>query len=149
MRVLLDTNAYVAFKRGDPDVTARLRRSERVLLSAVVGELFYGFRHGSRFERDRTDLHAFLDRPFVMLLPVTLATADRFGRVAAQLRTKGRPIPTNDAGSRRMRWDRVPSCSPSTGTSQPSTGWSGHDWASPRDLRQTRRRHSLLGADVL
>jgi tRNA(fMet)-specific endonuclease VapC len=97
VRVLLDTNAYAAFKRGDPDVTTRIRRSERVLLSAVVvGELFYGFRHGSRYERNRADLYAFLDRPFVTLLPVTVATADRFGRVAAQLRTKGRPIPTND-----------------------------------------------------
>src|SRR5262249_18633559 len=120
-----------------------------VLLSAVVGELFYGFRHGSRFERDRTDLHAFLDRPFVMLLPVTLATADGFGGGVARLRRRGRRIPPNVAGARRSRWDRGPSCSPSTGTSQPSTGWSGHDWASPRDLRQTRRRHSLLGADVL
>lgn len=31
-----------------------------------------------------------------MLAPVTYATADRFGRVAAALRAKGRPIPTND-----------------------------------------------------
>lgn len=29
-------------------------------------------------------------------LPVTLVTADRFGRVAAALRRRGRPIPTND-----------------------------------------------------
>lgn len=30
------------------------------------------------------------------LLPVTLVTADRFGRIAATLRRKGRPLPTND-----------------------------------------------------
>jgi tRNA(fMet)-specific endonuclease VapC len=29
-------------------------------------------------------------------VPVTYTTADRFGRVAAALRAKGRPIPTND-----------------------------------------------------
>jgi tRNA(fMet)-specific endonuclease VapC len=39
---------------------------------------------------------AFLDSPYVNLVPVTYTTADRFGRVAATLRAKGRPIPTND-----------------------------------------------------
>ena len=34
--------------------------------------------------------------PGVDLLPVTLTTADRFGRIAAQLREKGTPISTND-----------------------------------------------------
>jgi len=29
-------------------------------------------------------------------LTVTLVTADRFGRIAASLRRKGRPLPTND-----------------------------------------------------
>lgn len=34
--------------------------------------------------------------PYVELVPVTLTTADRFGRIAASLRVKGTPIPTND-----------------------------------------------------
>jgi predicted nucleic acid-binding protein len=33
---------------------------------------------------------------FVELVPVTFTTADRFGRIAANLRAKGIPIPTND-----------------------------------------------------
>jgi len=33
---------------------------------------------------------------FVSLLEVSLLTADRFGRIAAALRKKGMPIPTND-----------------------------------------------------
>jgi tRNA(fMet)-specific endonuclease VapC len=32
----------------------------------------------------------------VSFAPVTYATADRFGRVAAALRARGRPIPSND-----------------------------------------------------
>jgi len=44
----------------------------------------------------KTELDAFLANPYVEFLPVTLETADRFGRVAALLRKKGRPIPTND-----------------------------------------------------
>jgi tRNA(fMet)-specific endonuclease VapC len=97
MRVLLDTNAYSALKRGHPAVAAALKRADEVLLPTVVaGELLYGFRCGTRFERNRQDLDDFVSSPFVKVVPVTMATADRFGRIAAGLRTKGVPIPTND-----------------------------------------------------
>ena len=60
MRVLLDSNAYSQLMRGREQVTRIVRGAEEVLLSAVVlGELMYGFRHGSRYERNargmRTD----------------------------------------------------------------------------------------------
>jgi tRNA(fMet)-specific endonuclease VapC len=38
----------------------------------------------------------FLDNPYVSILPVSLVTADRFARIGASLRAKGRPIPGND-----------------------------------------------------
>jgi tRNA(fMet)-specific endonuclease VapC len=95
--VLLDTNAYSALFRGHPGVVGRVRRAERVLLSAVVaGELLFGFRHGSRYDANRAELDDFLASPYVALVPVTMVTADRFGRIAAALRSKGRPLPTND-----------------------------------------------------
>ena len=62
----------------------------------VIGELLYGFRSGSRFERNAAGLRSFLDNPYVSLVPVGLVTADRYSRIAAALRAKGRPIPTND-----------------------------------------------------
>lgn len=97
MTILLDTDAFSAFMRGHQDVMARVRRAERVLLSAIVaGELLYGFRRGSRYERNLRLLETFLANPYVDLLPVTWTTAERFGRIAAALRSKGRPIPTND-----------------------------------------------------
>ena len=65
-----------------------------MLLPAVVlGELLYGFRHGSRYERYARDMRAFLDNSYV----VTRARrGDRYSRIAASLRAKGRRIPTND-----------------------------------------------------
>ncbi len=97
MRVLLDTSAYSALMRGHRGVAAMVRRAEGVLLSAVVvGELLYGFRHGERFEENAARLEAFLANPFVTLLDVGFTTASRFGRIAASLRRKGEPIPTND-----------------------------------------------------
>ncbi len=97
MKSLLDTNAYSALMSGRPEVSERIRLSEKVLISTVVaGELLFGFRNGSRFEENYRHLTAFLDNPFVELQPVTLITADRFGRIAAALRVKGHPIPSND-----------------------------------------------------
>lgn len=97
MKVLLDTNAYTALFRGHEGVAARVRRAEQVLVSVVVaGELLFGFRNGSRYEANRAELEDFIASPYVALLPVTLVTSDRFGRIAASLRRKGRPLPTND-----------------------------------------------------
>lgn len=97
MKILLDTNAYSAFLRGHADVVRRVRGAEQVLLSVVVaGELLFGFRNGSLYEVNRRELEEFLANPFVSLLPVGLVTADRFGRIAAALKRKGRPLPTND-----------------------------------------------------
>ncbi|MEA2489141.1 MAG: tRNA(fMet)-specific endonuclease VapC, partial [Acidobacteriota bacterium] len=97
MRVLLDTNAYTALFRGHKGVAGTVRRAEQVLISTIVaGELLFGFRNGSRFETNKAELDDFLSSDYVALLPVTVVTADRFGRIAAALRRKGKPLPTND-----------------------------------------------------
>ena len=97
MKVLLDTNAYVAFRLGHRGVARLVRDSSGVLFSAVVaGELLHGVHAGAYGAENLSELEAFLERPQVEFLPVTWATADRFGRVAAALKRKGKPIPTND-----------------------------------------------------
>jgi tRNA(fMet)-specific endonuclease VapC len=94
---LLDTNAYVALKRGDAHVADLVRTSTTLVFSiVVVGELLFGFRNGTRFDANLRELEAMLDDSRVTLLPVTRTTADRFGRLAARLRKAGTPIPTND-----------------------------------------------------
>ncbi len=97
MRVLLDSNAYSRLMRGDEQTATVVRDATEVLMSAVViGELLYGFRNGSRFDRNATDLRSFLDNPYVSFVPVGPVTADRYSRIAAALRARGNPIPTND-----------------------------------------------------
>ena len=97
MRVLLDSNAYSRLMRGDDQTAAVVRDATEILMSAVVvGELLYGFRNGSRFDRNVADLRSFLDNPYVSFVPVGSTTADRYSRIAAALRAKGNPIPTND-----------------------------------------------------
>ena len=97
MRILLDANAYSHLKRGHDRLVEIVRSSEQILLPLVViGELLYGFRNGSRPERNTRELHAFLDTPHVSIAAMSLTTADRYSRIAAALRAKGRPIPSND-----------------------------------------------------
>ena len=97
MRVLLDSNAYSRLMRGDGQTVAVVRSATDILMSAVViGELLYGFRNCSRFDRNASELRSFLDNPYVSFVPVGPITADRYSRIAAALRSKGTPIPTND-----------------------------------------------------
>lgn len=97
MRVLLDSNAYSHMKRGHHRIAEIVRGSEEILLPLVViGELLYGFRSGSRLDRNTRELHDFLGSHHVSMVTMSPTTADRYARIAAALRAKGRPIPTND-----------------------------------------------------
>ena len=97
MRVLLDSNAYSEFMRGNSHAGEIVRAAEEILISAIVlGEQLYGFRHGPRLGQNLAELRSFLERPYVSFLPVGPVTADRYARIMVSLRAKGRPIPTND-----------------------------------------------------
>ncbi|WP_420635329.1 PIN domain-containing protein [Candidatus Palauibacter sp.] len=70
MRILLDSNAYSLLVRGRPEVAAIARNAGEILMSTVVlGELLDGFRGGSRTEANIAEMRAFLDNPYVSLVP--------------------------------------------------------------------------------
>ena len=95
--LLIDTNAYTAFKRGDADVVEALSWADSVGVNSIVlGELLAGFAAGTREARNREELSRFLESPRVQVMPVTTRTADNYAMVYAGLRRKGTPIPTND-----------------------------------------------------
>ncbi|MDO9012871.1 MAG: type II toxin-antitoxin system VapC family toxin [Gallionella sp.] len=95
--VVMDTNAYAAFKRGDENIIAVLQHAPGILLCAtVLGELLGGFAAGQRESINRSELTQFINTPRVKVIPVTAATADLYALVYAALRGKGQPIPTND-----------------------------------------------------
>ena len=97
MNVMLDTNIYSAWRRGDPHVRRFIANADRVLLPAIViGELLAAFRRGSRYQRNLDDLHEVLAHSKVFITDISMQTADRYGRIAAILRRRGRPIPSND-----------------------------------------------------
>ena len=95
--VLLDTNAYVAFKRGLPDAVDVLTHVHRIGMNSVVlGELLSGFAVGTREEGNRQELQQFLASERVYQLVIDAETAAQYAVVYRELRRRGRPIPTND-----------------------------------------------------
>ncbi len=96
-RVLVDTSAYAAFKRGHAGIRSALQRADEIWLTPVVlGELHAGFRRGDRRDRNEEELRAFLSSPRVAVGDMTAETADRYAVILTALREAGTPIPTND-----------------------------------------------------
>ena len=105
MKLLLDTNAYTAMRRGNPYVVAQVRAATGLCLSTiVVGELLHGFHNGKRFDANVAELQALLDHPLCTLAGVDWDTATHFARIAADLRRIGRPIPSNDIWIAAQCW---------------------------------------------
>ena len=97
MKILLDTSAYVGFKRNAVEAVEIIVKAELIVFSPVVmGELMFGFRNGTRFKENMDDLDRFLKHEAVDLMPIGKFTSDRYSRMAVKLRQQGTPIPTND-----------------------------------------------------
>jgi predicted nucleic acid-binding protein len=96
-RYCLDTVAYSHFKRGEPRVAALIDSAEWIGVPVtVLGELFAGFEGGRQKSKNLAELDEFLSAPVVEVLPVDRRTAEIFGAIVADLRLRGRPLPTND-----------------------------------------------------
>jgi predicted nucleic acid-binding protein len=96
-RILMDTNAYAAFKRNDTDAVNTLRTVEYIGVNIIVlGELLSGFKAGSKELKNRQELEQFLDSPRVNLIQLDEETAEFYAKVHWDLKRKGKPIPTND-----------------------------------------------------
>ena len=95
--VLIDTNAYAAFKRNDQDILEVIRHAVSIAISPIVGgELIVCFNSGNKAKRNKSELQEFMNSPRVILYPITLDTSHCFSHVFNVLKSKGKPIPTND-----------------------------------------------------
>ena len=96
-RLLLDTSAYSAMRRGDQRLRQPLREATEVFLTPVVlGELLYGCVGGKLRSKNRRLLREFLDSERVDVALVDEDTAERYSAIRDHLRRQGTPIPTND-----------------------------------------------------
>jgi tRNA(fMet)-specific endonuclease VapC len=64
--ILIDSNAYSAFKRRNGDALSIIQNADRIGLSVIVlGELLHGFQLGRHEQRNREELLEFLKSPCV------------------------------------------------------------------------------------
>ncbi len=96
-RILLDSSAYIAFKKRHAAVLELLAQADEIVMSPIVlGELRAGFLQGSKREMNERELRTFLESPRVSVLTVNEETADRYAAIRVTLKRAGTPIATND-----------------------------------------------------
>jgi len=97
---LLDTNHASKLMAQEEPITSRIRRGRAVgdrfgLSITVLGELYYGVYASQRREVNLNRVRALLDA--FILWPFHEVAAEEFGRIQAEQKAKGQPIPPLDA----------------------------------------------------
>ena len=93
--VLLDTSVVVRYFRKDAAIHQQLQNFANLCLPlTALGELHCGAHLSANPTKTLAEIGSFLAA--VTLLPTTIATAERYGRIRAALARAGTPIPEND-----------------------------------------------------
>jgi tRNA(fMet)-specific endonuclease VapC len=97
---LMDTNHASRWMDGAEPILSRVRRSIAhgdtfFLTITVVGEFYYAAYASQRVHNNLMRLHAL--RALAPTLPFGETAAEEYGRIQAELKARGRPIPGTDA----------------------------------------------------
>ena len=93
--VFLDTSVIIPYLRGDPALRANFLASPTLYVPLTVfGELLCGANLSQNPAKNLAQIQNFLGAAIV--LPPSVATAEHYGRIRAQLAQAGTPIPEND-----------------------------------------------------
>lgn len=100
MIYLLDSNHAVALLNSDPRMTNRLPQerlagNEFGITTVPLGELYFGAYDSQQGPSNLARIHNLI-LPNFIIYEFTVAAAEEFGKIRAELRAKGRPIPTAD-----------------------------------------------------
>jgi len=97
MKLLLDTNRLSDALAEIDDVLTQLESAESLYVPSIaLGEIRSGFLRGRRPADNEKRLSWFLSQNGVLTVGVDGAVSHRYAALHHVLRTKGRPIPTND-----------------------------------------------------
>ncbi len=91
----LDTNMVIALLDEEPAATNQAAKATNLYIPAIVmGELFFGAYGSARVKENLARAKAYSLQ--TEILEVSEETADYYGRIKADLKRLGRPIPEND-----------------------------------------------------
>jgi tRNA(fMet)-specific endonuclease VapC len=94
-KILLDTNIVTAWLKGEQIIAEKIDKAKEVYLPVtVIGELFYGALYSTRVQKNIADIERLIKQYNVLLIDEGVAAT--YGRLKAELRKKGKPIPEND-----------------------------------------------------
>ena len=96
-RVLIDTNIYIEFLRGNENFNNILSSADFIAFSVIsIGEILAGFRIWSDDKKYLNELDEFLYSPRLIIYDIDSETSEFYAKIYNELRIAGNPIPTND-----------------------------------------------------
>ncbi|RBQ03264.1 type II toxin-antitoxin system VapC family toxin [Pedobacter miscanthi] len=93
-KVLLDTNIISALFKGDVTIANHIDKSDVYLSSIIIGELCYGAEYSTKIKQNIANIKQLISA--YNILTIDDETALIYGKIKADLRRKGTPIPEND-----------------------------------------------------
>ena len=96
-RVLIDTNIYIEFLRGDENINNILSSADFIAFSVIsIGEILAGFKIWSDEKKYLNELDEFLYSPRLIIYDIDSETSEFYAKIYNELRIAGNPIPAND-----------------------------------------------------
>lgn len=97
MKILIDSNRFIDFCEGQPDIVDAFEQADLLVIPFVVlTEIRVGGLTVKRGEAQVRILHELVQQPGVRVAHSTDTTAHHYASLYARLRKAGTPIPTND-----------------------------------------------------
>lgn len=97
LRVIIDTNIYIALERGDERAIKAISGRKMLFLPVfVVAELRFGFINGTKQRENEKRLERFLAHSHSEVLYPSLETTKHYSQIAAFCKYQGRALSHND-----------------------------------------------------
>ena len=96
-RLMIDTNIYIEYLRGNEEVKDILDFADIVAFSVIsVGEIFTGFYLSENEKKYFSEIEEFFNSSRLLIYDVDSETAEFYAKIVSELKSSGSPIPTND-----------------------------------------------------
>lgn len=94
-RIVLDSNAVIAYRQGIAQVCKLVDESDILYLPVIVlGELLFGAMHSARIKTNKQAVLKFAE--YTNIIKIDEAIAERYALIRLNLKNAGHPIPEND-----------------------------------------------------